>query len=81
MLSFLKKARKKGRDSVISSSQLLGTEENSNNTKNVKPNLYFHPSWNEVSQEQKYIYQFLHKSLPTLQENQISLAGIESKKT
>jgi len=80
MLSFLKKARKKGRDSVISGSQLLGTEENSNHTKNVKPNLYFHPSWNEVSQEQKYIYQFLHKSLPTLQENQISLAGIESKK-
>ncbi|CAM4041643.1 accessory Sec system S-layer assembly protein [Bacillus luti] len=80
MLSFLKKARKKGKDSVISSSQLLGVESDINNTKNVKPNLYFHPSWNEVSQEQKYIYQFLHKSLPTLQENQISLAGIESKK-
>lgn len=75
-----KEGKKKGRDSVISSSQLLGTEDNINNTKNIKPNLYFHPSWNEVSQEQKYIYQFLHKSLPTLQENQISLAGIESKK-
>ena len=32
MLSFLKR-QEKGRDSVISSSQLLGTEENSNNTK------------------------------------------------
>ncbi len=48
--------------------------------KTVKPVLYFHPSWGEVAQEQKYIYQFLHKELPRLQENQISLSGIEIEK-
>lgn len=80
MLSFLKRGKKKGKDTVVSSSQLLGGEETTPKNKNVKPTLYFHPSWGEVAQEQKYIYQFLHKSLPSLQENQISLAGIEAER-
>ncbi|MBM6649195.1 accessory Sec system S-layer assembly protein [Bacillus sp. RIT 809] len=80
MLSFLKRAKKKGKDTVVSSSQLLGGETAPLKSKNVKPTLYFHPSWGEVAQEQKYIYQFLHKSLPSLQENQISLAGIEAER-
>ncbi|MBO1581553.1 accessory Sec system S-layer assembly protein [Bacillus sp. XF8] len=80
MLSFLRKAKKKGKDSVISSSQLLGNEESSIKNISVKPTLYFHPSWSEIAQEQKYIYQFLNKDLGDLQENQISLAGIEAEK-
>ncbi|MEI4831321.1 accessory Sec system S-layer assembly protein [Bacillus sp. FJAT-53711] len=77
MLSFLKKAKKKGKDTAVSSAQLFGQEEATAHNKTIKPVLYFHPSWGEVGQEQKYIYQFLHKELPSLQENQISLAGIE----
>ncbi|MGG2067001.1 accessory Sec system S-layer assembly protein [Bacillus sp. S14(2024)] len=79
MLSFLKKAKKTGKDTAVSSAQLFGQEEASTPNKPIKPVLYFHPSWGEVGQEQKYIYQFLHKELPSLQENQISLAGIEVK--
>ncbi|ABS21055.1 MULTISPECIES: accessory Sec system S-layer assembly protein [Bacillus cereus group] len=80
MLSFLKRAKKKGKDSAVSSDQLFGQKEATPQNKTVKPVLYFHPSWGEVAQEQKYIYQFLHKELPRLQENQISLSGIEIEK-
>ncbi|MFJ8527563.1 accessory Sec system S-layer assembly protein [Bacillus sp. NPDC094106] len=80
MLSFLKRANKKGKDTTVSSHQLLGQEETASQNKNVKPTLYFHPTWGEVAQEQKYIYQFLHKELPQLQESQISLSGIEIEK-
>ncbi|MDM5426323.1 MULTISPECIES: accessory Sec system S-layer assembly protein [Bacillus] len=80
MLSFLKKAKKKGKDTTVSSNQLFGQEETTSQNKTVKPVLYFHPSWGNVAQEQKYIYQFLHKELPRLQEYQISLSGIEIEK-
>ncbi|MEK4577038.1 accessory Sec system S-layer assembly protein [Bacillus sp. FSL R12-0074] len=80
MLSFLKKAKKKGKDTTVSSNQLFGQEETTSQNKTVKPVLYFHPSWGDVAPEQKYIYQFLHKELPRLQEYQISLSGIEIEK-
>ncbi|MGG1788589.1 accessory Sec system S-layer assembly protein [Bacillus mycoides] len=80
MLSFLKKAKKKGKDTTVSSNQLFGQEETTSQNKTVNPVLYFHPSWGDVAQEQKYIYQFLHKELPRLQEYQISLSGIEIEK-
>ncbi|WP_242141923.1 MULTISPECIES: accessory Sec system S-layer assembly protein [unclassified Bacillus cereus group] len=80
MLSFLKRAKKKGKDTTVSSNELLGQEEASSPSKNVKPTLYFHPAWGEVAQEQQYIYRFLHKELPQLQENQLSLSGIEVEK-
>ncbi|MGE7863014.1 accessory Sec system S-layer assembly protein [Bacillus mobilis] len=80
MLSFLKKAKKKGKDTVVSSSQLLGNTETAvNNNKKIKSALYFHPAWGEIELEQKYIYQFLHKDLQDLQENQVSLAGIDTE--
>lgn len=80
MLSFLKKANKKGKDTTVSSNELLGQEETTSSNKSVKPTLYFHPTWGNIIQEQKYIYQFLHKELPSLQENQVSLSGIEVTK-
>ncbi|MCU5170501.1 accessory Sec system S-layer assembly protein, partial [Bacillus paranthracis] len=80
MLSFLKKAKKNGKDTTVSSNQLFGQESTNTENKTVKPTLYFHPSWGAVGQEQKYIYQFLHKELPRLEEYQISLSGIEIEK-
>ncbi|MDA1654647.1 SLAP domain-containing protein, partial [Bacillus cereus group sp. TH150LC] len=80
MLSFLKKAKKNGKDTTVSSNQLFGQEGTNTENKTVKPTLYFHPSWGAVAQEQKYIYQFLHKELPRLEEYQISLSGIEIEK-
>lgn len=80
MLSFFKKAKKKGKDTVISGDQLFGQEGTTSQHANVKPTLYFHPSWGEVAIEHKYIYQFLHKDLPSLKENQISLSGIDVEK-
>lgn len=44
MLSFLKKAKKKGKDTTVSSNQLFGQEETTSQNKTVKPVLYFHPS-------------------------------------
>ncbi|PER28977.1 MULTISPECIES: accessory Sec system S-layer assembly protein [Bacillus] len=80
MLSFLKKGKKKGKDTVVSSSQLLGNVETATTSnKKIKSVLYFHPSWGGIELEQKYIYQFLHKDLQDLQENQVSLAGIEAE--
>ncbi|HFJ9403574.1 accessory Sec system S-layer assembly protein [Bacillus cereus group sp. TH260-2LC] len=80
MLSFLKKAKKNGKDTTVSSNQLFGQESTNTENKTVQPTLYFHPSWGAVGQEQKYIYQFLHKELPRLEEYQISLSGIEIEK-
>jgi accessory Sec system S-layer assembly protein len=77
MLSFLKRAKKKGKDTTVSSNELLSGEEHVTQTNVVKQTLYLHHSWHEINQEQKYIYQFLHKELPSLQENQLSLSGIE----
>lgn len=74
------KGKEKGKDTTVSSNQLFGQEETTSQNKTVKPVLYFHPSWGDVAQEQKYIYQFLHKELPRLQEYQISLSGIEIEK-
>ncbi|CAM4188815.1 hypothetical protein BAMA_24310 [Bacillus manliponensis] len=79
MLSFLKKATKKGKDTAVSGAELFGQDSAAEQTKEVKLSLHFHPRWGQVDIEQKYIYQFLHKELPSLQENQISLSGIETK--
>jgi accessory Sec system S-layer assembly protein len=79
MLSFLKRAKKKGQDTTISSNELLNGEEHVTHATAAKSKLHFHESWYEMNQEQKYIYQFLHKELPSLQENQLSLSGIEAR--
>ena len=82
MLDFFKRDKKKiakdGDDHTVDSMDLLG--ENTESTgKEVKTHLYLPPQ-SQISQEEKYYYQFINNELPLLKENQISLSGIEVKK-
>jgi accessory Sec system S-layer assembly protein len=86
MLSFLKRKNKKieklGSDSVVHSKELLGengAEVEKDNEEQVTTTLSFHPKM-EVSQEDRYYFQFLHNELPKLKPNQLALAGVELKK-
>lgn len=85
MLSFLKRKNKKieklGSDSVVNSEELLGengAEEERVNEELVTTTLSFHPNM-EVSQEDRYYFQFLHNELPKLKPDQLALAGVELK--
>ena len=81
MLSFFKRDKNKiandGDDHTVDSMELLG-EKTETTGKEVKTRLYLPPQAN-ISQEEKYYYQFLNNELPLLKENQISLSGIEVK--
>lgn len=80
MLFFRKKEgeeiKLEGKESTVSSSDLLHTEEEETTEANeVYTELSFHPDW-EVSKEDRYSFQFLNQECPPLQPNQISLSGI-----
>ncbi|MFJ7977685.1 accessory Sec system S-layer assembly protein [Peribacillus sp. NPDC096379] len=69
------KLKKEGKDSVISSGDLLNETENQTD-EDIITELSIHPQWN-LSSEQNYVYRFLNNELDPLKPNQISLAGIE----
>jgi accessory Sec system S-layer assembly protein len=85
MLSFFKRKSKKieklGSDSVVSSTELLGEAgaDEAAGDELVDTTLSFHPDM-EVSDEDRYYFQFLHNQLPGLKPNQLALAGVELKK-
>jgi accessory Sec system S-layer assembly protein len=72
------KIKKEGKDSTISSEEILNETEESTETE-IETELSFHPAWN-VPAEQTYVYRFLNNELPPLKPNQISLSGIELKR-
>jgi accessory Sec system S-layer assembly protein len=80
MLSFLKKnksIKSLGEESTVSSSDLLNEENvELNENEDIHTELFFHPEWT-LSNEDKYVYQFLNMECPPLKPNQISLSGIE----
>ncbi|MCF6410107.1 accessory Sec system S-layer assembly protein [Pseudalkalibacillus salsuginis] len=79
MLFSLKK-KKNGKDSSISSNELIHEDPQINsNDEMVDTPLSFHPEW-EVPAEKKYVYQFLNNECEKLKPNQISLSGIEINK-
>ncbi|KMY51863.1 accessory Sec system S-layer assembly protein [Peribacillus loiseleuriae] len=69
------KLKKEGKDTVISSSDLLNETEVQTDEE-IMTELSVHPQWN-LSSEQNYVYRFLNNELEPLKPNQISLAGIE----
>lgn len=79
LLDRLKKGSGKltGKESTISSEQLLNTKDEETN-QSVKTGLSIHPQAN-LSQEDQYFFQFLHNDLPDLKENQISISGVDLK--
>lgn len=70
------KVKKTGKESHISSEELL--DEAGEQTENIEVNtaLSVHPSWN-LPTEQQYVLRFLNNELEPLKPNQISLSGIE----
>jgi accessory Sec system S-layer assembly protein len=81
MLSFFKKRnqKKQGSDSVVSSEELLGgNATGASSEQSVSTELHFTSNVN-ITQEDRYYFQFLHNELPPLKLNQIALAGIELK--
>ncbi|WP_456273182.1 accessory Sec system S-layer assembly protein [Bacillus sp. AK031] len=84
MFKFLDKFKKNsmkatGENSTISSDQLFEGNEEETGT-NVKTELSIHPG-SQVTNEEKYFLQFLHNELPDLKENQISISGVDLKRT
>ncbi|MFJ5623501.1 accessory Sec system S-layer assembly protein [Peribacillus loiseleuriae] len=69
------KLKKEGKDSIISSGDLLNETEVQTDEE-IMTELSVHPQWNLAS-EQNYVYRFLNNELEPLKPNQISLAGIE----
>ncbi|HYK73394.1 MAG TPA: accessory Sec system S-layer assembly protein [Pseudoneobacillus sp.] len=76
MLSFFKKKKKSGEDSIVSSEELLHVAEGNQTEAEVQTELAIHPSMN-IPKEQQYVLRFLNNDLPPLKPNQISLAGID----
>lgn len=81
MISFFKKnangkVNKKGKDSTISSKDLLNDQGESSTETEVETALSFHPNWT-IPAEQQYVYRYLNNELEPLQPNQISLSGVE----
>ncbi|MFD2442753.1 accessory Sec system S-layer assembly protein [Bacillus sp. CGMCC 1.16607] len=80
MLSFFKKKNKSGKDSTISSKELLKDVTELQDESEITTELSIHPSL-DIPQEQQYVLRFLNNDLPPLKPNQISLAGIELHQT
>jgi accessory Sec system S-layer assembly protein len=83
LLDRLKKGTKKahGEESIVSSNELLDTDlEETGNTAGVQTTLSVHPD-SKLTQEDKYYFQFLQNDLPDLKVNQLSIAGIDLKKS
>lgn len=88
MLSSFKRFLQKGKDSTVSSKDLLQqstTEQTEQNVETVEasetemteifPKLSFHPLIH-IEDENRYVYHFLNNELPPLQPNQVSLSAI-----
>lgn len=70
------KVEKTGKESHISSEELLNEVGEQEANVEVETSLSIHPSWN-LSTEQQYVLRFLNNELEPLKPNQISLSGIE----
>ncbi|WP_110112574.1 accessory Sec system S-layer assembly protein [Bacillus sp. CGMCC 1.16541] len=79
MLSFFKRRgktpEKQGLDSTVESKEIVDIEEAAAEEE-VQTTLSIHPDWN-VSEEDRYIYQFMHNSCDPLKPNQLSLSGLD----
>ncbi|MBM7704003.1 accessory Sec system S-layer assembly protein [Metabacillus iocasae] len=80
MLSFFKRKgknpKKQGLDSTVESKDIVAIEESATTEEEVQTTLSIHPDWN-VSEEDRYIYQFMHNSCDPLKPNQLSLSGLD----
>lgn len=70
------KVKKSGKESHISSEELLNETGETTDQAKVETTLSIHPSWN-LTTEQQYVLKFLNNELAPLKPNQISLSGIE----
>lgn len=65
-----------GKESVVSSSELLSEEQEvANSDEEIPTALSIHPDWN-LPKEDVYAFQFLNNECPPLKPNQLSLSGI-----
>lgn len=83
MLSSIKRFLQKGKDSTVSSNDLLqqpSTEQaeqvEENEESEIHPKISFHPLM-YIEDESRYVYQFLNNELPPLKPNQLSLSAID----
>ncbi|WP_430509967.1 accessory Sec system S-layer assembly protein [Gottfriedia solisilvae] len=83
MFSSIKRLLQKGKDSTVSSNDLLHdsskalpeqTEHEA--VEEIFPKISFHPLM-YIEDETRYVYQFLNNELPPLQPNQLSLSAID----
>lgn len=74
LFSFFKKTDKVGKDSAISSNEIIKDATQSSKNE-VITKLSYHPDW-EVPTEQQYIFKFLANELQPLKPNQLSLSAI-----
>lgn len=76
---FTNKNKKRGKDSIISSDELLNEKSpDINENDEVNTELSILPGWTD-SIEQEYVLRFLNNENKPLKPNQISLSGIELK--
>ncbi|MFE8701707.1 accessory Sec system S-layer assembly protein [Cytobacillus sp. FJAT-54145] len=67
--------RKKKNNDEIEKQEQTPVQETEISTEGlVKTTLSFHPDW-ELTNQEKYVYQFKHEQLPLLKPNQISITG------
>ena len=83
MLSSIKRLLQKGKDSTVSSSDLLqqtstdqAVQVEENEVVEIFPKVSFHPLMH-IEDEKRYVYQFLNNELSPLKPNQLSLSAIE----
>ncbi|MGM0841723.1 MAG: accessory Sec system S-layer assembly protein [Bacillota bacterium] len=84
MFNFFKKKnlndiKKTGRDSSVSSNELIDEESSEDSNKEIETELSFHPAW-QLPKEKEYVFRFLNNDLSPLKENQISLSGVDIEK-
>lgn len=80
MLPFFRKKDKDkikmdGKESTVSSNELLEEQNEEEGEEEIITSLSFHPEW-DVSKEDQYSFQFLNMECAPLKPNQISLSGI-----
>lgn len=74
LFSFFKKTDKVGKDSAVSSNEVVKGGAAAKKGE-VKTKLSYHPDW-DVPKEQQYIFNFLANDLQPLKPNQLSLSAI-----
>ncbi len=82
MLSFFKRKHKDeelvrtGGDSTVSADEVQEDAAHESISEDVEPVLSLHPNW-DITQEQRYVYQFLNNDCPPMKRNQLGISGIE----